>query len=169
MFTRVKTRDTLFSKSKFAVWQKHIFAFKARAHYERAIDINPGHADALGNLSVLLHCSLREYEAAHSTYCMALEADPFHANNHGKFFNSIHFSFFFRLCFRGLICFSKINTSIHFVVILLKINIMKGNYALFLSEVKQDYQNAIKHYRMSLEIDASHPNTLYNYGVLMDR
>lgn len=27
-----------------------------------------------------------------------------------------------------------------------------GNYALFLSEVKQDYDNAVKHYKKSLSI-----------------
>ncbi len=46
--------------------------------------LNPGHADALGNYAVLLHCSLREHEEADKQYQLALEADPYHANNHGK-------------------------------------------------------------------------------------
>jgi Tfp pilus assembly protein PilF len=57
---------------------------QARKHYKRAVTLNPGHADALGNYAVLLHCSLREHEEADKQYQLALEADPYHANNHGK-------------------------------------------------------------------------------------
>ena len=44
-----------------------------------------------------------------------------------------------------------------------------GNYALFLAEVRKEYDTAEKYYQQALDADPKHANSLYNYAVLMDR
>lgn len=50
----------------------------ARDAYRRAVELDPGHADAHVNLGRLLH-EAGEVRAAESHYRIALDADPFHA------------------------------------------------------------------------------------------
>ena len=43
-----------------------------------------------------------------------------------------------------------------------------SNYGLFLSEMKGEFDTAEKMYRLAMEIDPDHANSIYNYAVMLD-
>jgi protein O-mannosyl-transferase len=57
----------------------------ADAHYRRALEADPKHANTLGNYAVFLKNVRKDMDGAKSHYRRALEADPKHANTLGNY------------------------------------------------------------------------------------
>ena len=135
---------------------------RAEELYRRAIELNPAHADALGNLAILLHArGPRFHEEAEKFYLLAIKADDKHANNLGNYGLFLADSrkdthgaqtYYFRAL---QVCPEHANSLYNLGV-------------LFDCTIRPpEYDQAERYYRQAIKAKPRHGFALYNLAVLM--
>ncbi|WP_373705024.1 tetratricopeptide repeat protein, partial [Porphyromonas loveana] len=108
--------------------------------YREGIAKYPQDADLLGDYASFLHTIRHDYDQAEAYYKRALEVEPKDANTLGNK--------------RALEVEPKDANTL-------------GNYALFLKNIRQDYDQAEAYYKRALEVEPNHANMLGNYAVFL--
>ena len=131
----------------------------AELFYQRAVQVNPKHANNLGNYADFLEHRRGELDAAESFYRRAIEADPENATNLGNFALFVKnrradLELAEALFNRAVKADPKHTGNL-------------GNYAVFLEYQRGDADAAEMFYTRALEVDSKHANNLGNFALFV--